>query len=179
MLKNSTETLFWTLIEQKEWKIHIASTTKGLCFVGTQNEGIQELLVFKDKYFPKFEIVEDDTMMEDYKTELIEFLEGKRSNFTINLDFRGTEFQNSVWNALCSINYGETKTYSDVANYINKPKAVRAVGKAIGANPLLIIVPCHRVIGKDGALTGYRGGLEMKINLLKIESRKLKTEMTR
>ncbi|MES9681510.1 methylated-DNA--[protein]-cysteine S-methyltransferase [Gottfriedia acidiceleris] len=166
-----TEKLYWTLIEHKEWKIHIAATIKGLCFVGSQCGTIQELLLFKDKYFFRFEMIEDETIIEAYKKEIIEFLEGERTNFKSRLDFRGTAFQNSVWSALCSIGYGETKTYSDIASYLNKPKAVRAVGRAIGANPLLIIIPCHRVIGKDGTLTGYRGGLEMKNSLLKIETR--------
>ena len=74
------------------------------------------------------------------------------------MDYKGTSFQMAVWNALCQIPYGQTFTYSDIANQIGKPAAVRAVGAAIGANPLLITVPCHRVIGKSGALTGYRGG---------------------
>ncbi|UPM56248.1 methylated-DNA--[protein]-cysteine S-methyltransferase [Gottfriedia acidiceleris] len=168
---HSTEKLYWTLIEYKDWKIHIAATVKGLCFVGSQCGTIQELLLFKDKYFPRIEMIEDEIILEAYKKEIIEFLEGERTNFKSRLDFRGTAFQNSVWNALCSIGYGETKTYSDIASYLNKPKSIRAVGRAIGANPLLIIIPCHRVLGKDGSLTGYRGGLEMKKSLLKIETR--------
>ncbi|WP_088014672.1 methylated-DNA--[protein]-cysteine S-methyltransferase [Gottfriedia acidiceleris] len=167
---HSNEKLVWTLIEHKDWKIHIAAAKKGLCFVGSQNGTIQELLLFKEKYFPTSEMEEDDAILEAYKTEIVEFLEGERTNFKSRLDFRGTAFQNSVWNALCLINYGETKTYSDIASYLNKPKSVRAVGRAIGANPLLIIIPCHRVIGKDGSLTGYRGGLDMKKSLLKIET---------
>jgi methylated-DNA-[protein]-cysteine S-methyltransferase len=167
---HSSEKLYWTLIEHKDWKIYIAATIKGLCFVGSQCGTIQELLLFKDKYFPKIEMIEDETILEAYKKEIIEFLEGERTKFNSSLDFRGTVFQNSVWSALCSIDYGETKTYSDIANYLNKPKSVRAVGRAIGANPLLIMIPCHRVIGKDGSLTGYRGGLEMKKSLLKIET---------
>lgn len=166
----SNDKLVWTLIEHKDWKIHIAATIKGLCFVGSQNRTIQELLLFKEKYFPRFEMEEDYAILEPYKSEIIEFLEGERINFNSRLDFRGTAFQNLVWNALCSINYGETRTYSDIASYLNKPKSVRAVGRAIGANPLLIIIPCHRVIGKDGSLTGYRGGLDMKKSLLKIET---------
>ncbi|PFH92659.1 methylated-DNA--[protein]-cysteine S-methyltransferase [Bacillus sp. AFS088145] len=168
---HSIEKLYWTLIEHKEWKIHIAATTKGLCFVGSHCGTFQELILFKDKYFPRIEMEENEPILEAYKKEIIEFLEGERTNFNSSLDFRGTAFQNLVWSALCSIGYGETKTYSDIAIYLNKPKSVRAVGRAIGSNPLLIIIPCHRVIGKDGSLTGYRGGLEMKKSLLKIETR--------
>ena len=99
----------------------------------------------------------------------LRYLEGKRKIFTVPFDFNGTAFQLAVWNALCEIPYGQTKSYSDIANYINKPAAVRAVGAAIGANPVLITVPCHRVVGKNGSLTGYRGGLEMKTQLLDLE----------
>ncbi|PGL71120.1 methylated-DNA--[protein]-cysteine S-methyltransferase [Bacillus sp. AFS055030] len=171
---HSTENLYWTLIEHKGWKIHIAATIKGLCFVGSHNGTIQELRLFKDKYFPKMIMEKDETKLETYKKEIIEFLEGERITFNSRLDFRGTDFQKSVWSALCSIDYGETKHYSDIAIYLNKPKSVRAVARAIGANPLLIIIPCHRVIGKNGSLTGYRGGLEMKKSLLKIETRNLR-----
>ncbi|PEJ53310.1 cysteine methyltransferase [Bacillus sp. AFS002410] len=167
---NSNDNLYWTIVNHKEWNIYIAATNKGLCFVGSQNGAKQELLLFKEKYFPKIEMVNDEVQLEVYKKEIIEFLNGERIDFNLNVDFRGTAFQNDVWNALRSINYGETKTYSDIAATINKPKSVRAVGTAIGANPLLIIIPCHRVIGKNGALSGYRGGLDMKKSLLKIES---------
>ena len=101
----------------------------------------------------------------------MEYLEGKRKDFTLSFDYNGTAFQQAVWKALCEIPYGQTKSYSDVANHINKPAAVRAVGAAIGKNPILITVFCHRVIGKDGSLTGFRGGLEMKKQLLELEQK--------
>nr|WP_273702385.1 methylated-DNA--[protein]-cysteine S-methyltransferase [Tepidanaerobacter syntrophicus] len=85
------------------------------------------------------------------------------------MDLKGTDFQISVWEALLNIPYGTTKTYSQVAAEIGRPKATRAVGGAIGANPVSIVVPCHRVIGKDGSLTGFGGGLEIKKKLLKLE----------
>jgi len=97
-------------------------------------------------------------------------LDGQRKNFTAAITLHGTAFQQSVWQALLEIPHGETVSYSDIAERIGNPKAVRAVGTAIGANPMLIIVPCHRVIGKNGSLTGFRGGLEMKIQLLDLES---------
>ena len=96
-------------------------------------------------------------------------MKGKEQTFTVSFDYKGTAFQLAVWNALCEIPYGQTTSYSDIANSINKPTAVRAVGAAIGANPVLITVPCHRVVGKNGSLTGYRGGLEMKTQLLDLE----------
>ncbi|MDM8102298.1 methylated-DNA--[protein]-cysteine S-methyltransferase [Oceanobacillus oncorhynchi] len=87
------------------------------------------------------------------------------------MDLKGTAFQESVWEALQHIPYGETVSYMNIAEKIEKPKAVRAVGAAIGANPVMILVPCHRVIAKDGKLTGFRGGIPMKESLLELERR--------
>jgi methylated-DNA-[protein]-cysteine S-methyltransferase len=129
----------------------------------------EELSVWAEKRFPGSPLVDDGEELQPYALELIEYFEGKRKSFTLPVDYKGTEFQLAVWNALCEIPYGQTKSYSDIANHIQKPAAVRAVGTAIGANPVLITVPCHRVIGKNGSLTGYRGGLEMKTQLLNLE----------
>ncbi|MNG17458.1 Methylated-DNA--protein-cysteine methyltransferase, inducible [compost metagenome] len=104
-----------------------------------------------------------------YIQQLDEYLSGKRSEFSLPLDLRGTGFQQGVWAALNDISHGETVSYSQVAESLGKSNAVRAVGTAIGANPVLIVVPCHRVVGKNGALTGYRGGLLNKEKLLKLE----------
>ncbi len=103
--------------------------------------------------------------------QLKEYFEGQRQHFDLPLDAgNGTAFQQSVWQALLKIGYGHTCCYADVATAIGKPSAVRAVGAAVGANPLSILVPCHRVIGSDGSLTGYAGGLERKTFLLQLES---------
>lgn len=101
--------------------------------------------------------------------QLEEYLFRKRSVFNLKIKLKGTEFQQSVWNELMNISYGETCSYKQVAERIGKPNAVRAVANAIGANPLAIVVPCHRVIGSNGKLTGYRYGLEIKKQLLLIE----------
>ncbi len=114
-------------------------------------------------------LVYDKEKLTDYVEQIQEYLRGQRKAFDIPLDLRGTEFQKAVWQALLEIPYGTTKTYSEIAREIHRPKAVRAVGSAIGANPVPIVVPCHRVIGKDGSLTGFAGGLDMKEQLLKIE----------
>jgi methylated-DNA-[protein]-cysteine S-methyltransferase len=97
-------------------------------------------------------------------------LDGKRTCFDLPLAPLGTEFQRRVWTALAAIPYGTTTTYAAIARSIGTPRAVRAVGTANGKNPLSIVVPCHRVIGKNGTLTGYAGGLESKRRLLEIES---------
>lgn len=161
--------IYWSLLEHKEWNLYIAATPKGLCFVGSQNRPFEELSTWVKKYFPEGLIIEEKEKLQLYAAELIEYLEGERKRFTIPFDYNGTEFQYAVWNALCEIPYGQTKSYSDIARHINKPAAVRAVGAAIGKNPVLITVPCHRIIGKNGSLTGYRGGLEMKTQLLDLE----------
>ncbi|WP_418964589.1 methylated-DNA--[protein]-cysteine S-methyltransferase [Cetobacterium sp.] len=101
--------------------------------------------------------------------EIDEFLEGKRKKFTFKIDPIGTEFQKSVWNALLDIPYGEVKSYKDIAIAIGNPKACRAVGMANNKNPIPIVIPCHRVIGSNGKLTGYAYGLVLKAHLLNLE----------
>ena len=104
--------------------------------------------------------------------QLKEYFAGKRSDFSVKLAFSGTEFQKKVWNALLTIPFGETRSYMQIARQIGSPKAMRAVGAANGKNPISIIAPCHRVIGANGKLTGFAGGLEAKACLLDIETRK-------
>ena len=103
--------------------------------------------------------------------ELNEYFSHKRKAFTVPLDMRGTYFQEQVWEALLGIPFGETRTYGQLANQLGNPKATRAVGAANGRNPIAIIVPCHRVIGFSGKLTGFAGGLDAKDHLLKLEGR--------
>lgn len=98
-----------------------------------------------------------------------EYLAGERRSFDIKYELEGTDFQKKVWNALTQIPYGETRSYKEVAEMIGNSKASRAVGMANNRNPLMMIIPCHRVIGADGSLTGYAGGLEMKHYLLELE----------
>jgi len=103
--------------------------------------------------------------------QLSEYFKGQRQRFDLKLHARGTEFQKSVWQALSNLGYARTASYAEIARSIKKPTAVRAVGAANAANPLAIVVPCHRVIGSNGTLTGYAGGLETKRWLLAHEQR--------
>lgn len=103
------------------------------------------------------------------KRQLDDYFAGQRSRFDLPLDFRGTEFQKSVWAALLTIPAGETRSYAEIAAQIGRPSACRAVGAANGKNPISIVAPCHRVIGSDGSLTGFAGGLEGKKFLLELE----------
>ena len=105
----------------------------------------------------------------DAEKQLKEYFAGTRKEFTLKLDPMGTDFQKEVWKALAAIPYGETRSYSDIAREIGNLKAVRAVGAANGKNPISIVVPCHRVIGASGQLTGFAGGLEAKACLLSLE----------
>lgn len=115
----------------------------------------------------------DHPVLLETERQLQEYFNGGRQAFSIQLDFDGTEFQKQVWQALLTIPYGETRSYSQIATQLNNPKAVRAVGAANGKNPVSIIAPCHRVIGASGSLTGFAGGLENKAILLKLENIKM------
>ncbi len=104
--------------------------------------------------------------------QLNAYFAGKRKKFSLKFDPVGTEFQKDVWQALSTIPFGETRSYAEIAKQVGRPKAVRAVGAANGKNPISILVPCHRVIGSNGKLTGFAGGLEIKAALLKLEARR-------
>ena len=147
-------------------QLDIYASDEGLVFVGSfdkENEIHQ--------FISNIEIKDNQDKVKQYIDQLDEYFNGTRNSFDLKIDINSSPFNETVWQALTKIPYGETTTYSDFANKINKPNAVRAVASAIGKNPLNIVIPCHRVIGKDGQLRGYRGGLEMKQSLLELESR--------
>ena len=112
----------------------------------------------------------DPTPLSDEAAEQVRaFLDGRRESFELPLAPRGTDFQRAVWEQVGAIPYGQTRSYSDIAAALGRPAAVRAVGAAVGRNPIWLAIPCHRVVGKDGALTGYAGGLARKAFLLELE----------
>jgi methylated-DNA-[protein]-cysteine S-methyltransferase len=113
----------------------------------------------------------DHPMLVQAERELGDYFAGHRTEFSVPLDMRGTDFQQSVWRALLTIPFGETRSYADIAQQIGRPTATRAVGAANGRNPISIIAPCHRVIGANGSLTGFAGGLAAKEYLLGLESK--------
>lgn len=115
---------------------------------------------------------EEHPILNDAVRQLKEYFAGVRQCFELPLDFVGTEFQKKVWNALVAIPFGETRSYSQIAQQIGHPAAVRAVGAANGRNPISIVAPCHRVIGANGKLTGFAGGLDIKAFLLALETPK-------
>ena len=113
----------------------------------------------------------DHPVLAEAERQLLGYFAGERERFDVPLDFRGTDFQKSVWAALLTIPFGETRSYAEIARQIGRPGASRAVGAANGRNPISIIAPCHRVIGTNGALTGFAGGLAAKELLLGMERR--------
>jgi methylated-DNA-[protein]-cysteine S-methyltransferase len=126
----------------------------------------------KSIYFVEGDLPENrNGLVEQAIAQLLEYFAGKRQVFDVSLNPKGTAFQKRVWSELLNIPYGETTSYLAIAKKLGDAKAVRAVGLANGRNPLSIVVPCHRVIGSDGSLTGYAGGIWRKEKLLKLESR--------
>ena len=120
-------------------------------------------------YHPKEEIYQETPVIKEAFGQLSEYFSGNRKTFNLPLLLKGTDFQKQVWQALLKIPFGETRSYKQIAEAIGNPKAVRAVGMANNKNPLLIVVPCHRVIGGNGKLVGYAVGLDKKEYLLRLE----------
>lgn len=142
----------------------------GLITLAGRNGKLMHLRMVDQTYEPSREGWEaDDTAFADAVAQLSEYFAGERTEFDLELDMVGTQFQRRVWEALQTIPYGETCSYGEIARQIGSPAASRAVGLANGHNPIGIIVPCHRVIGANGSLTGYGGGLDRKRALLELE----------
>ncbi|AKB18938.1 methylated-DNA--[protein]-cysteine S-methyltransferase [Methanosarcina sp. WWM596] len=154
---------------------HIVESPIGPILLAGDEDGLKYVNFLKGK--TKIEVPDDWVENEDFFSEISRQLEayfaGKLKSFEVKLAPEGTEFQKSVWRSLCEISYGETRTYGEIAKIIGNPKASRAVGFANNRNPISIIVPCHRVIGANGKLTGYASGLDIKEFLLKLEENNL------
>ncbi|MEJ8778603.1 methylated-DNA--[protein]-cysteine S-methyltransferase [Pseudogracilibacillus sp. ICA-222130] len=144
--------------------LYIAATEKGLKYIKRSFEKIKT-------NHPHDLLRKDAAFLAPYEKQLEQYFHGKRKTFDMPLDLEGTNFQMQVWNALQTIPYGETVSYYDIAKQIHHEKAVRAVGGANGKNPISIVIPCHRVVQKNGKLGGYSSGLDMKEMLLSLELR--------
>lgn len=144
-------------------------TPQGVARLTFASEPLSWCQTWVDRWWPEANLVADDGRMQPVTEQLQAFFRGELRQFNLDLDMQGTPFQREVWQALQQIPFGQTCSYADIANRIGRPKAVRAVGRANGANPVPIVVPCHRVIGKSGKLVGYAGGLELKQRLLDLE----------
>lgn len=144
-------------------KLTLVASESGICAVLWEKEKQGRVKIDLGELNPKNKI------LQEAKRQLEEYFKGKRSSFDLPLDLIGTDFQKKVWKALSKIPFGQTHSYLDIAKKLKNKNASRAVGMANGKNPISIIVPCHRVIGNSGKLTGYAGGLEAKKILLDLE----------
>jgi methylated-DNA-[protein]-cysteine S-methyltransferase len=145
----------------------------GKLTISTDGLAILELHIEGDRYFKQIPETwikkQDEPLLQRAETELAEYFAGKRATFSVPLKTRGTDFQMAVWNALRAVPAGSTTSYGELAKQIGKPNAVRAVGTAVGRNPVCIIVPCHRVLTSTGQLGGFVAGTERKQTLLALE----------
>ena len=166
--------LYASKIPWEEWCFVLLSSERGIRLIDLHGTSFSELSERLDVEIvqggTRTASVNQDLARQDLaRQEIEEYLNGDRKSFTFPLDMQGTPFQIEVWNELLNIPYGETRSYGEIAAAVGRPRAARAVGSAIGANPLSIIVPCHRVIGKNGSLVGFGGGLRLKERLLLLE----------
>ncbi|MGX7418308.1 methylated-DNA--[protein]-cysteine S-methyltransferase [Carnobacterium gallinarum] len=161
--------IYWEQLTLPKWQLIVAATDTGICFIGSNYGEITELENWIARKRPASDLIREASKLTLYFEMLANYLQGEQQSVDLPLDVQGTVFQEEVWRALTEIPYGQTVTYSEIAIKIERPDAVRAVGTAIGANPVLILIPCHRVLGKNRKLTGYRGGLAMKKDLLGLE----------
>lgn len=169
---NIETVVYYSELESLIGPLTLCTTEIGLCllefgsFMNTQ-EDIEKWVKAR---FGSAELCADEERLAVAKVQLEDYFAGRLQRFELPLDMRGTAFQLQVWEALCTISYGEAASYKDIALLIGNPKAVRAVGGANNRNPVPIIVPCHRVIGASGSLIGYAGGLAIKSRLLQLEA---------
>ncbi len=150
-------------------RILVARTIKGLCNVAFADRD-EELIDNLRQEFPNAEIVKDAEVLKDFVDEILKHLAGKKKRLDLPLDIQATAFQMQVWELLRKIPYGETVTYTQIAEKLGDKNKVRAVARACATNRIAVVVPCHRVIGKSGKLTGYRWGIKRKEKLLKTEA---------
>ena len=151
------------IVDSPIGRLKLVATDKGLAAILWEHDDPRRV-----RLGPLIESA-DHAVLKATEHQLGEYFLGKRKTFTLPLDFKGTEFQRRVWEALLTIPFGETRSYGELARQIGRPSAFRAVGAANGKNPIAIVAPCHRVIGSTGALTGFAGGLEAKERLLGLE----------
>lgn len=164
-------TLYSIIISTPKGDCTLLATDKGICFCSMPGHPTDIAKTWAQKVFGRDEILDgfNFPILKIAKQELEDYNDSKVIQFTGPFDFHGAPFQNKVWDALTKIPYGKTKTYGQIASELGNPHSARAVGTACRANPIAILVPCHRVIGNTGRLTGYAGGIETKQWLLELE----------
>jgi AraC family transcriptional regulator, regulatory protein of adaptative response / methylated-DNA-[protein]-cysteine methyltransferase len=155
----------------------IAATQQGICTI-TLGDTAEALTTLLQHQFPHAQIRESDPTFEDWIEQVIAFVETPQRGLNLPLDIQGTAFQQRVWQALQTIAPGSTSSYSEIAQQIGNPKAVRAVARACASNQLAVVIPCHRVVGSDGSLRGYRWGSDRKRALLEREAAQAATSLS-
>jgi len=164
------DTIAWASMRSRIGTIRVAATLSGVCKITLGKETAQDFFSWLERHVGRASHKSERSgIVAIALDQVAEYLDGQRRQFDLPLDLCGTEFQRRVWAAVAAIPYGQTRTYADIARVIGRSEAVRAVGAANGANPLPLVVPCHRVLGSDGSLTGYGGGLDVKRKLLEME----------
>ena len=154
-------------------KLQVAATKTGICRIGFPRTQSQHWKSWFELHFTHHPQEGSNPVLEEAFIQLREYFEGKRRSFQVPIDLRGTAFQLRVWRELTKIPYGFTASYGEIARRVRNPRAGQAVGRAVGANPVPIIVPCHRIIGHDGTLVGFGGGLSTKEQLLELEGARI------
>ncbi len=150
--------------------ITVVKSAQGVCFIGLPSTTLKQVEVWARRHIPGESLTSSPEPFERERRELQEYFNGRRSEFTFPLDRRGTPFSHKVLEAVHRVPYGETTTYGQIARRIGRPRAARAVGRTVAANPLPLVIPCHRIVGTGGALTGFGGGLPLKEQLLQLEA---------
>ncbi|MFB1082736.1 methylated-DNA--[protein]-cysteine S-methyltransferase [Jeotgalibacillus sp. JSM ZJ347] len=163
------KTVYWSEFIDEGSSYQFAAVDGKVCYIGGPKEGYAALEKWVGKQYPDAVLIESAEEMAPFVNEFEAYFTGEKKAFDMPIDPKGTPFQQKVWEALLEIPYGETRTYADIAARVGRPKAFRAVGTAIGANPILVVVPCHRVIAKDGGLGGFSAGLDVKRALHQVE----------
>lgn len=162
--------IHYTTINIQDYQLTLYKTKHGLTLIETDIDRANHFADYwLKKRFNHFQLIQNDQLFVAETEQLVKYFAGELKTFDFAIDQKGTDFQKTVWCYLQDIPYGETLSYSELARRMNRPTATRAVSRAIGQNPLLIVVPCHRVIGKSNKLTGFRSGLALKQALLNIE----------
>lgn len=166
LFRTSQDLAYWAPFSTPLGTAYVAATRTGVCKLSVPNETREHFFVSLYKIFDPSRVRPHPEPALDCIRQLDEYLSGERTRFEMRLDLRGTPFQIKTWNSLLRIPYGTTVTYGDLARSMDIPKAFQAVGAAVGQNPVAIVVPCHRVIGSEGSLTGYAAGIDTKRWLL-------------
>jgi methylated-DNA-[protein]-cysteine S-methyltransferase len=163
------EVIHTASIESVFGSIRIASSDRGAAYIGFPLSNGRGFVGWLQRYAPGSKPQPNLDANRDFSNQVLEFIDGKRKAFGLPVDLRATPFQHRIFKIVCEIPYGETLSYAEVASRAGDPKASRAVGTALGANPLPLVIPCHRVVGSNGKLQGYAGGPSLKARLLAAE----------